>query len=68
MTTDARCTLCQGRLVQETKVQLAVVNSPIRVALAWVCTQCSAAFPIAIGSGGIIRDAKPLYERGVRHS
>ena len=55
-------------MVREKKVEISVTNGPQTFVLAWVCTQCSAAFPIAIGSGGIIREAKPLYERGVRHS
>ena len=34
--------------------------------LAWVCRQCSTAFPIAIGKGGVLRKPKPLYEDGKR--
>jgi hypothetical protein len=67
MATEPRCSLCQGRLAQEKKVEVSVTHGPINYPLAWVCTQCSAVFPIALGSGGLIREAKPLYRDGVRH-
>jgi len=67
MANEPRCSLCQGRLIREKKVPVSVIHSPITYPLAWVCTDCSAAFPIALGSGGIIRKAKPLYEHGRRH-
>ena len=31
--------------------------------LAWVCSHCSAAFPIAT-TGGLFKSDKPLYENG----
>jgi hypothetical protein len=34
--------------------------------LAWVCTNCSAAIPMAVGRGGVLRRAQPLYENGTR--
>lgn len=34
--------------------------------MAWVCVDCSATFPIAVGSGGVFRKARPLYEDGQR--
>lgn len=68
MANDPRCSLCQGRLVRETKVEVSVIHSPITYPLAWVCSDCSTAFPIALGAGGIIREAKPLYEHGRRYS
>lgn len=36
------------------------------VALAWVCTLCSAAFPIAIGKGRIVGEPQPLFRNGER--
>ena len=67
MANDPQCSLCQGRLVREKKVSVAVVRTPMTYALAWVCRDCSAVFPIALGSGGIFRKPKPLYEHGQRH-
>jgi hypothetical protein len=67
MANEPRCSLCQGRLVQNKKVEVSVMNSPIIYPLAWVCIRCSTAFPIALGSGGMIREAKPLYQDGTRH-
>lgn len=63
------CSLCTGPLVKEKKVEVdpAGQHTGLRFALAWVCCHCSTAFPIALGSGGIIREAKPLYVDGVRH-
>jgi hypothetical protein len=32
--------------------------------LAWVCSECSAAFPIAVGKAGLIKKPGPLYGDG----
>jgi len=68
MANEPRCSLCLGRLVREKKVDVSFTRTAITYPLAWVCTDCSAAFPIALGSGGIIREAKPLYEHGQRRT
>lgn len=62
-----RCSLCEGDLVREKGVTIQAGGSNVLAyTLAWVCKDCSAAFPIAIGEGGVLRTAKPLYERGRR--
>jgi len=58
--------LCRGELVREANVEVSVTPHPQHYALAWVCRDCSTAFPIALGEGGVIRTAKPLYEHGRR--
>ena len=65
MPQQPHCSLCSGELVREKNVEISVMPRQ-RYALAWVCRDCSAAFPIALGEGGIIRTAKPLYEHGQR--
>ena len=62
MRKEQHCSLCQGKLVREEDVVIQV--NALSYTLAWVCTECSAAFPIATGKGGIIRRASPLYEDG----
>lgn len=58
-----RCSLCSGELTKETNVDL--MPGALVWALAWVCTDCSAAFPIALGqTAARNRTAKPLYEDG----
>ena len=67
MPTTPTCTLCSGTLVREEKVTIQAAGSNVIVwTLAWVCTSCSAAFPIATGSGGFVRKPTPLYENGFR--
>ncbi len=64
---EPTCVLCSGRLVEETQVTIQAGGSGVLCyTMAWVCTNCSAAFPIAIGSGGVIRKPRPLYEGGKR--
>ena len=61
------CSLCSQKLVLEQDVPIQLTGpAPLFYALSWVCTNCSAAFPIAIGTGGVIRRPEPLYENGVR--
>jgi hypothetical protein len=61
------CPLCRGDLVREQGVDIKVSGpGMLSYELAWVCERCSAAFPIAIGKGGIIRKARSLYEDGSR--
>lgn len=61
------CCLCQGPLRRQKKVPVQPGGRiAIYYALAWVCTNCSAAFPIALGKGGIVRNAEPMFEEGKR--
>ena len=63
------CTHCTGELVRQEKVTIPAGGSNVIVwTLVWVCTNCSAAFPIVTGSGGFLRKATPLYENGQRLS
>ncbi len=36
-------------------------SNVLQYTLAWVCTHCSAAFPIGV-EGGFLRRVRPLYE------
>jgi hypothetical protein len=57
------CPLCSSRLERHEEVVIEVAASDgLTFSLAWVCTDCSAAFPIAVGKGGLIRKARPLYQ------
>ena len=61
------CGLCSGRLALERDVVVCPGSyGPVLYTLAWVCTNCSAAFPIAIGKGGVIRPPEALYQNGRR--
>lgn len=67
MRKQPRCSLCDGDLVREKDVTIQAGGSNIlSYTLAWVCTECSAAFAIATGRGGVLREARPLYEDGTR--
>jgi hypothetical protein len=63
MATEPKCSLCTGQLVREREV--AVGHDQAELSLAWVCTQCSAAFPIAVRQS-IMRSFDPLYADGKR--
>jgi hypothetical protein len=60
---EPTCPLCGGRMEREKNIAIQV---NVYFALAWVCTHCSAAYPIALGKGGLVRAAEPLYDRGKR--
>jgi len=56
------CPLCSGRLERHEEVPIEVGGTDgVTLTLAWVCTGCSAAFPIAIGEFGLFKKAQPLY-------
>jgi hypothetical protein len=63
MKNKPKCTLCSETLVLEKKVGIHVQAAWF---LAGVCTNCSAAFPVAIGEGGLVRPPTPLYVDGKR--
>jgi hypothetical protein len=62
---EATCVLCGGPLAWESHV---VVDCalPLRYSLAWVCTHCSAAYPIAVGKRNLRVPSEPLYADGRR--
>lgn len=63
MRKNPTCSLCSGRLERHEEVMIQVGGSSgLTYTLAWVCTDCSAAFPIAVGKGGLLRKAQPLYK------
>ena len=64
MKNEPHCPLCSEALVLERNVQTQTAN-PGWI-LAWVCTNCSAAFPVATGKGGVVRSPTPLYVDGKR--
>jgi DNA-directed RNA polymerase subunit RPC12/RpoP len=67
MTSEMKCPLCSGVLVREKNVMIQSGGSNVlNYTLAYVCKTCSTAYPIAIGSGGVIFKATPLYENGNR--
>ncbi len=60
---DPVCPLCSNRLERQEGVKIQAGGSNVLTyTLAWVCTNCSAAFPIAVGKGGVFRKARPLHE------
>jgi hypothetical protein len=65
MEREPTCSLCGGRLARESKVAVAP-GLPLWFDLAWVCTQCSTAYPIAVGRRQIVGTSDPLYEEGKR--
>lgn len=63
---QAKCPLCQGQLVTEEPVSIGTSAGDL-IRRAWVCTQCSAAFPIAVHHSGLFGGKwQPLYENGTR--
>lgn len=61
-----RCPLCSGPLAREKNVWVQTGGTNVLTyTSAWVCTICSAAFPIAV-KGGLFKRPKPLYEKGER--
>jgi hypothetical protein len=65
MQREPACSLCGGRLVRESNVSVAPAFS-LFFSLAWVCTQCSAAYPIAVGVRHFRVPSEPLYRDGKR--
>lgn len=57
------CTLCQGKLVLLQDVHALRGDGVPDYHLAWVCTMCSAAFPVAVRKK-LFGGALPLYEDG----
>ena len=67
MKREPTCALCQGPMAREKQVVVQAGGSNVLVyTLAWVCRECSTAFPIATGRGGVFREAEPLYRGGQR--
>ena len=56
------CPLCSGRLERHKEVVVAHGVDGTTYSFAWVCTQCSAAFPIAVSVGGFFGRAEPMYK------
>jgi hypothetical protein len=65
MPKEPTCGLCGGRLVRESRVAV-WPGLPLYFDLAWVCTHCSAAYPIAVGRRRFRVPSEPLYEGGKR--
>ena len=66
MSTGGKCALCAGRLVREKDVVIAFGRSGAKLVLAWVCTECSAAWPIAIAAERFATTGDPLWESAER--
>jgi len=64
MSSEPRCSLCSGRLVKEHCVVVAA--RLVSYNQAWVCIQCSAAFPIAVWPRTALSHFEPLYSDGKR--
>ncbi len=65
MPSEPRCSLCSGELVKEKSVVIAL-GGVFAYTQAWVCTHCSAAFPIAVGQKTFASEFEPLYADGNR--
>ena len=66
MAASGTCALCDGALVQEKKVIVAFGRYGAKYVRAWVCTQCGAAWPIAISAERGATDGAPLWADGRR--
>jgi hypothetical protein len=64
MSSEPRCSLCSGQLAKEKGVVVAA--SLLSYTQAWVCTQCSAVFPIAVAHKSVLGQFEPLYTDGKR--
>jgi hypothetical protein len=62
---EPKCSLCGGRLVKEQNVLIAGFPGQA-LRSAWVCVECSAAFPIAVRITWWSSTQAPLYEGGKR--
>lgn len=56
------CPLCSGHLERHREVVIEFATEGTTYDLAWVCTECSAAFPIAVHKLGVFKRPQPLYE------
>ena len=65
MQREPACSLCGGRLVRESNVPVSP-GLPLYVSLDWVCTQCSAAYPVAVGRRHFRVPCEPLDTDGQR--
>lgn len=61
MKTTPRCPLCSGRLERHKQVVVSYGSDGVSYDLAWVCTACSAAFPIAVTVEGFFGRSEPMY-------
>ena len=69
MQTTGKCVLCAGKLVHETEVYVSVHGTEVTCYQhAWVCTQCGAAWPIAVArrDGFLLSVEHPLWQGGKR--
>ena len=56
------CPLCSGRLERHEEVVVEFATDGTAYTLAWVCINCSAAFPIAVSKSGLFKKPQPLYK------
>jgi hypothetical protein len=65
MSSEPRCSLCLGHIAKEKGVMVGV--GLVSYGQAWVCTQCSAVFPIAVyQKTPLFGVVQPLYTAGER--
>jgi hypothetical protein len=62
MAREPVCCLCQGKLVKEARVTIGFQHW---MALAWVCKDCGAAFPIAVRPK-LFGSTQQVYQDGKR--
>lgn len=62
MKKNPTCPLCSGRLERHEEVVVEFATDGAGYTLAWVCTDCSAAFPIAVVKNGFFKKPQPLYK------
>jgi hypothetical protein len=65
MQREPACSLCGETLVRESNVAV-TPGLPMYFSLAWVCRQCSAAYPVAVGRRHVRVPSEPLYQDGKR--
>ncbi|HYH67557.1 MAG TPA: hypothetical protein VD866_22865, partial [Urbifossiella sp.] len=54
--------LCSGRMERHEEVLVEFATDGTTYNFAWVCTGCSAAFPIAVSKDGLFKKPQPLFK------
>ena len=56
------CPLCSGRMERHKDVVVSFGPDGTTYNFAWVCTNCSAAYPIAVDVSGFFGKTEPMYK------
>lgn len=56
------CPLCSGRMERHKEVVISYGTDGTTYNFAWVCTECSVAYPIAVNVSGFFGKTEPMYK------